>query len=351
MQQQQPSGFRGFVQKPIGRVVLLAVAILVVFPSYFYNTLLAIPAMLILGLAVPIWLGLKRPRYLAISGLVIILVAAPMSTVLATQTIRVPISPAYSLTTLPGTNGTALLQNATVSPFIGSTSTNFTWNVTVDPSGIPRGNTSGLVLWLNLYISTCPGATSATKGPQYCSPGYPFYELNSSAFPATLSQPTTVSFHYRIGSNNLWSWQMGVYTQNNTTGKPFYQTLVGDVNFNALQGPVVGDYATTYGELLPTYYLYSFLYLGIPFYLVLLLYMLYKNRERRRKEAAQRAAGPVPPGGGPPEETGALPSGTRQGTPSRGPPPPTLRERTCPNCNAVIYENEKTCWKCGQSLE
>ena len=351
MQQQQPSGFRRFVQQPLGRILLIVVSVAVVYGAYVYvNVLLAIPAILLFSLAIPIWLGIKRPRYLAIAGLVVIVAVAPISTVALTQEIRTAIPAASSLTDIAGTNGTALLQNASVIPYTGSTSTNFTWTVTVVPSAIPQGNTSGRVLWLHLYISTCPGATSETSRPAYCSAGYSFYDLNSSAFPANLSQPTTVTFHYKIGSNGIWDWQMGVYTQNRTTGKPFYQNLAGDPVYNGLEGPVVGDFLTTYGELLPTVYFDAFLYLGAPFYLVLLLYMLFKNRERRRKEAAQRAAGPVPPGGAPAEETGALPSRLRRGPPNGGPPPPAVKERTCPNCNAVVYENETTCWKCGQDL-
>ena len=353
MQQQQPSGFRGFVQKPLGRILLIVVSVAIVFGSYVYvSVLLAIPAILLFSLAIPIWLGIKRPRYLALSGLVVILVVAPISTAVLTQEIRAPIGAAASFTDIPGTNSTALLQNASVTPYTGSTSTNFTWTVTVVPTGIPAGNTTGRVLWLHLYISTCPGATSATSVPSWCTAGYSFFDLNSSAFPANLSGPTTVTFHHRIGSNGIWDWQMGVYTQNSTTGKPFYQTLAGDPLYNGLEGPVVGDFLTTYGELLPTVYFDDFLYLGAPFYLVLLLYMLFKNRERRRKEAAQRAAGPVPPGGGvsQPEESTALPSALRRGPPGGGAPPPMVKERTCPNCNAVVYENETTCWKCGQDL-
>ena len=356
MQQQQPSGFRGFVQKPLGRVVLIVLAILVTFAAYAYVTaLLAIPAILLFGLAFPIWLGLKRPRFLALAGLVILLVVAPLTTVVLTQEIRSPIASAESLTDIPGTNGNPLLQNASVTPYTGSTSTNFTWTVTIEPAGIPQNNTTGLVLWLHLYVSTCPGATSATSPPKYCSAGYAFTDLNYSTQPnsvplSNLTSPTTVTFHYTVGSTGIWDWQMGVYTQNRTTHRPFYQNLVGDPTYNALEGPVVGDFTTTYGELLPTVYFDDFLYLGAPFYIALILYMLFKNRERRRKEAAQRAAGPVPPTGGTPEEGTALPSALRRSAPSGGAPPPVVQERTCPNCNAVVYENETTCWKCGQSL-
>ena len=351
MKQQQPSGFRGFVQRPLGRILLIVLSVVVVFAAYIYvSVLLAIPAILLFGLAIPIWFGIKRPRYLALAGLVVILAVAPIGTTVLTQEVRTSIPAATSLTDIPGTNGTALLQNASVTPYTGSVSTNITWTVTVVPAAIPQGNTSGLVLALHLYISTCPGATSATSSPTWCTAGYSFYDFNSSMFPARVTNNTTVTFHFTIGAEGIWDWQMGVYTQNNTTGQSFYQNLAGDPLYNGLEGPVVGDYAATYGELLPTVYLDDFLYLGLPFFLILLLYMLFKNRERRRKEAAQRAAGPVPPGEGPAEGTSALPSTLSKGRPGGGPLPPVVPERTCPNCNAVVYENETTCWKCGQSL-
>ncbi len=352
MPQQPLSRFRGFVQQPLGRILLIAVAILVVVGAYGYlqQPILAIPALLIFGLGLPIWLGIKRPRYLAIAGIVIILVAAPLSGLPITQSLRAPIPLATSLTDVPGTNGHALLVNASVSPYTGTASTNFTWSVTVDPAGIPAGNTTPVLLYL--YLSTCPGATSGTEPPTWCSPGYPFIELNGSAqVPSPLTHPVTATFHYQIASNGIWDWQMGVYTFNNTTHKAFYQNLVGDPQYNALEGPVVGDFATTYGELLPLILTTSLVYLALPYYLVLLLYMFFKSRERRRKETAARAAGPVPPTTSPSPGAGTLPSGDRKG-PSWpvSEAAPVVPERACPNCNAVVYENETTCWKCGQTL-
>lgn len=348
MQQKQPSGFRRFLATPIGKAVLIAITILVVFASYVYvEALLAIPAFLVFGLAIPIWAGLKRPRYLALSGLVIILLVAPISTLVITQDIRtpLPLSCSASNTTCPGATADALLQNASVTPYTGTGTTNFTWTVTVFPQFVPKGNTTPVNL--SLYISTCPGATS-TSPPSWCSAGYPFTQLTVT-FPANLSTVTTVTFHHVIGSNGIWDWQMGVYTLNNTTHVPYYQTLVGDPSYNGIEGPVVGDFASTFTSLLPTIYFDDFLFLGGPFYLVLLVYVLFKNRERRRKDAQKRAAGPVPPGGGSADEQlRAPPPSTRPGPSGATPPGPP--ERTCPNCDAVVYENEAKCWKCGADL-
>jgi hypothetical protein len=347
VQPKQPSPFRRFLGTRIGRVVLIALTILVVFGSYVYvEALLAIPVFLIFGLALPIWVGLKRPRYLALSGLVVVLIVAPLSTLVITQDVRTPVPLASSLTDLPGAGGNALLQNAGVSPYTGTTSTNFTWTVTVYPQYRPAGNSTPVNV--SLYISTCPGATS-TSPPSWCSAGYPFIQLNHT-FPANLTSSTTVTFHDMIGSNGIWDWQMGVYTKNSTTGALFYQTLVGDPTYNGIEGPVVGSFATTYFELVGTIYFDDALFLGGPFFVILLIYVLFKNRERRRAEARQRAVGPVPAAGGPSEVTQPLPP------PSTRPPlttpaaPPAAAERTCPNCNAVVYANETRCWKCGADL-
>jgi hypothetical protein len=345
VQQQKPGGFRGFVQTIFGKIFLIVLATVVVFATYVYvDTLLAIPAILLFGLAIPIWLGIKRPRFLAAMGLVIILAAAPLSTVVVTQDIRAPLAAADSMTGIPGTTG-ALMQNASVSPYTGTGATNFTWTVTINPAGIPKGNSSPL--WLNLYVSTCPGATS-TSAPSWCSAGYPFTLLNYT-FPGNVTAPTTITFHYQIGSDGIWDWQMGIYTRNLTTHALFYQTLVGDPTYNGLEGPVVGDFLSTYGAVLPTIYFDDALFLGGPFFVILLIYLLFKNRERRKRESAQRAAGPVPPPGSP-EAASALPPSVTKGQPPSASTTATTPERTCPNCNAVVYENETICWKCGASL-
>jgi len=350
VQPKQPSPFRRFLGSRVGRVLLIAVTILVVFASYVYvEALLAIPVFLLFGLALPIWAGLKRPRYLALSGLVVVLIVAPLSTVAITQEVRSPVPLVSSLTDLPGTTG-ALLQNAGVSPYTGTTSTNFTWSVTISPAGIPKGNSSPL--WLNLYISTCPGATS-TSPPSWCSAGYPFTLLNSSQFcplPLTLTAPMSCTFSSTIGSNGIWDWQMGIYTKNNTTGHLFFQTLVGDSTYNGIEGPVVGDFGTTYFELLGTIYIDDALFLGGSFFVILLVYVLFKNRERRRNEARQRSAGPVPPSGGPPRGAEPLPAPETRPASERAAAPPSTPEKSCPNCNAVVYANETRCWKCGADL-
>jgi hypothetical protein len=348
VQPKQPSRFRRFLQTPIGRVVLITIAILVVFGSYVYvEALLAIPVFLLFGLAFPIWAGLKRPRFLALLGLAVVLAVAPLATAVITQDVRTPIPLASSMSGLPGlSSSNATLQDAGVTPYTGTTSTNFTWKVTVYPKEVPTGNSTPVNL--SLYISTCPGATS-TSPPPWCSSGYPFIQLNY-VFPANFTTPTVVSFHYRIGSNGIWDWQMGVYTKDTKSGTPFYQTLVGDPTYNGIEGPVVGDFGTTYAELLGSIYIDDVLFLGGPFFVILLIYVLFKSRERRRNEARQRTAGPVPPGGGPTEATPPLPPSATPPAAAAPGAPSGPAEKTCPNCNAVVYANETRCWKCGADL-
>ena len=204
---QQLGGLRGFVQRPLGRTALLAFAILVVFATYVYlSTLLAIPVFLVVGLAVPIWLGIKRFRTLAVFGLVILLLVAPVATIVITQDVRTPV-PATASPILPGTNG-SLLQDASVSPYLGSTSTNFTWSVTINESNTPKQNSSPL--WVILYLSTCPGATGPVD--LNCNAGYPFWALNYSL--ANVSGTTTIAFHFTFPSDSIWAWQIGIFLRN-----------------------------------------------------------------------------------------------------------------------------------------
>lgn len=342
MEAKKPNLFRRFCQTPYGRAALPAIAIVIVFGTYVYvSTLLAIPVILLFGLAVPIWGGLKSPRYLAISGLVIILIVGPLASVAITQEIRTPTPPASSLTTT-SVNGTGpVLLNAQVSPYTGGTSTNFTWTVTLQPQYAP--NTTRGLLGVSLYISSCPGATG--NNSPYCSPGYTLLNLTQN-FTTPPTTTTSLSFQYTIGSDGIWDWQMGAFLRNATPGGNWtWIFLLGDPTYNGIEGPVIGTWTDTFAELLPTIYLNGLLFLGLPFYLVLVLYMFFKRREAQRKEAQRRAAAPpaaeaapavtLPPGSPPPPGPAAAPA---------------VQEKACPNCNAVVYENETTCWKCGTSL-
>jgi hypothetical protein len=347
---QQPQGrFRRFLASPIGWVFVLLVANLVVFGIFgaLQEPILAIPAILLFGLAIPIWTGHKRARNLALGGLVIVLVVAPASNLVFTQLIMTPVGASASATGPFFSNGPAMMQNATVSPYLGSTDTNFTWNVTVYPANHPPNNSTPVEL--DLFISTCPGATG-NSSPN-CSSGYPLTVLQNKTLPNTTS-PYLVTFHYRIGSDGVWTWQMGLYTQNNTTKRPYFQLLVGDPLYNGIEGPVIGGFYVIYGDLLPYVYTQDLLYLALPFYIILMVYMLFKARERRRREAAQRAAGPLPPekGEGPP--AAGAPGAPLPSTP-KGPSGGTasaVAELNCPKCNAVVYAGETNCWKCGEPL-
>ncbi|MGA9044702.1 MAG: hypothetical protein ACLQC0_02385 [Thermoplasmata archaeon] len=362
---QQPQGrFRHFLSTPPGRIILILLAVGAVFATYAYvSVIIAIPAVLLFGLALPIWAGTKRPRVLAIIGLVIVLAVAPIATVVFTQEILTPVGLSSSPNNVPLSNGNEVMQNATVSPYTGTSSTNFTWTVTVFPANVPQNNRTPYELFL--YISTCPGATGNSS--PYCTQPYPLTVLpnptplpDANQTPVNGTAPYIVTFHYQIGTNGIWAWQMGIYSRNNTTGVPYFQTLSGDPTYNGIEGPVIGGFGVIYSDLLLTIYFQDLLFLGAPFYFVLLVYMLFKNRERRKKEAQQRAPGPVPPvtvlGGttpAPPAKGTPLPSSNTLPGPAAGPPAnaaSATQELNCPKCNAVVYVGEQTCWKCGATL-
>ncbi len=362
MAAQLTGGFRGFVQKPLGKVALVAISFLATAAAFIYVTpILGIPVFLVAGLALPILSGVKRPRFLALSGLVVLLVLAPVANVYFTDQLLAPVPAASSSPAAPDGNGGSVLQNATLSPFTGGAGTNFTWTVMVDPNYLASGLTS--TNWSNdsvrLYLSTCPGATNATAS--YCASGYPFVILYYN-FTAPPTSPTPITFHYVVRSNGIWAWQMGLHVQNRTTSSYSDIFLVGDPTWNGIEGPVVGGFSTVYVALITDIFFTVFLYLGLPFYFLLLIYMVLKNRERRRKEALQRAPRAVPPSS---EATGGT-GGTSPATPleggnpvgpadgngrAEGQGPLASSEKACPSCGAVVYPSETKCWKCGATLQ
>ncbi|HTP53716.1 MAG TPA: hypothetical protein VML94_01970 [Thermoplasmata archaeon] len=256
----------------------------------------------------------------------------------------------------------AVIEDASLAPFHGSVSTEFSWSATIHPEFLPRGTSAPL--WVDLYLSTCPGATGNNSAS--CNAGYPLIVLTDffcadptsaatcEASSYDLSQATTVTFNYTVGENGIWEWQMGAAVEDLALHVPSYALLVGDPQYNGVEGPVIGSYGVIFEEVLPSVYIEALLYLGLPFYAVLLLYAIFKNRERRREDARQRTAGPIPPTSGAeatvgPVLPGAPPLESDAARPS-APPGPVPGEHACPKCGAVVYAGESKCWKCGQSL-
>lgn len=344
-------GVKAFLRSPIGQIVLLILAILALTGAFLVGgILLAILAALLFGLGLPIWVGAKRTRYLAIMGVAILAVSPAIITAVEVPLILTP----------PGAASSAdgLMQNATVTPFSAPAGTNFTWSVTVVPSNLPYSTTR--TLNVTLYVSTCPGATGNSS--PYCSGGYPFYwSGNGSIRNLTKSSaPQTVIFHFTPPSPNIWSWQIAIYyanwTGNSSSGQwtnLTYELLAGDSSYNSIEGPVNTDWGGVYSLLVGSIYLSTLLYVGIVFFLALLIYLVFRLRRQRRLQEAERSRPPP----GPPSEPGVgsapLPSGATPST-SPSPPPPSGSARTtesrCPNCEALVYPNETFCWKCGASL-
>ena len=125
-----------------------------------------------------------------------------------------------------------------------------------------------------------------------------FYDRNLSGAnetPTSGAMPYNVTFSYQVGSTGIWAWQMGIYTLNSSTkNQSWFQELVGDPQYNGIEGPIVGSFLTIYSIVLPTIYFQDLLFLGAPFYFVLLIYMLFKNRERLEEGRPATGAGPGP---------------------------------------------------------
>lgn len=344
-----PRGLRGFLRSKAGLVVLLLVAIGFVVATFAYvSALLAVPLMILACLALPVWVGRKRIRTLALFGLVVLLAVGPLVTVAYAQDSLINPGAASSPGVAPFEHGGSVLQNATISPFVGSLSTNFTWSVQLFPRFL-NASLNG-TNWshdsLQLYISTCPGAT-ASYSPGYCPSGYSLFVLSEPFSNLTPpSNGTTVTFHRSVDISTIWSWQMELLVQNRSNAtNPYRIELAGDPTYNGLEGPIIGGFATAYGALIATMYEADILYLGVPFYFILLLYWWYKQREARTKQAKKRAAQAMVAAGAPatPGSAGAAQAGAATAAPASS-------ELACPNCGAVVYGGEAKCWKCGAAL-
>jgi hypothetical protein len=351
------TGFRRFLQTPLGKAGFVLLSVGVVFATYTYVTaVLAIPVFLIVGLALPIYGGLKRPRFLALSALVVLLVVAPLATVVYSQEVLTPPGSASSPGSGPFESGGSVLQNAYISPFTGSASTSFTWNVTLYPKYLNSSLES--TNWSNdsleLFVSTCPGATQPNLS--YCGGGYSLIVVDPETSLSKLHPPTNgsvESFQLQVPSSGIWSWQMILSIQNTSNAtNPNKIELAGDPTYNGLEGPIVGGFGVVYGALILTVYEVEFVYLGILFYLILLLYMWFKSREARRKDALKRAARSMA-GATPPAPAVSPGPGTGPTSPGAAPVASSSpsSELTCPHCGAIIYAHEAKCWKCGGPLD
>jgi len=356
MQSEPAGGLRGFLRSKLGRVAYILLAIGIVFATFAYvSTVLAIPVMLIVGLALPVYAGLKRGRFLALSALVVLVAVAPLATVVFSQELLTPPGAVSSPGTGPFETGGSVLQNATISPFSGGSGTNFTWTVLLFPKFL-NGFLNG-TNWLNdsmvLFVSNCPGAT--TPNVSYCGGGgYTLITL-SHPFASATTPPngTVVQFRQAISPNTIWSWQIQLVIQNlSNASNPTRIGLNGDPTYNGIEGPIVGGFSTAYAALIVTIFELDLVYLGIPFYFVLLLYLWFKSREARHKQllrqAAQSSLAAARPAGAPsspkPSVGAPAPAGS---APAPGAP---SSELACPNCAAVVYPNEAKCWKCGAVL-
>jgi hypothetical protein len=322
---------RAFAARPIGRIVLVAVATLTLVGAFLVlGPFIAIPTFLLFGLALPIYAGIKRPRLLALMGLAALLVAAPVAAVFEAQNLRAPSPPAASADQPPyGQNG-SVLSDAKVTPFTGVAGNTYTFSVVVNPAYLAPHR--GPLLWVNLWVSTCPYPTSNTS--IYCNAGYPWIVENHS-LPANLTTATTVTFPTTLHLTNVWWWQMAATIPNSTAkGQVDWIFLNPGGPYASVEGPVTGDFLATVGLIVPSLYLALFLYAGLIFFVAVLFYAFFKARERRRK-AARSGAAELPPAG-----------------PGSGPGPGSASgpERTCPNCGAVVYATEANCWKCGRPL-
>lgn len=332
-------GVKAFVATPAGKVALTAVAALVLVGSLVYvGALIAIAAFLLFMLAVPIYLGWKRPRELAVCGLAAVLVAGPIGAALYADQLRVP-SPSVGSDPETGVGGTgSVLTNAQVSPFAADTGSAFVFSVTINPQYLPAS--AHAPEYLVLYLSTCANATNNNESA--CGGGgYPYWEQDLR-FNASLQNASPEQFSQTLNSVNLWFWQLAFIYENGSTNQTNWVWLDPQSGYGAVQGPVSGDFLSTVSLVLPAFFSELFLYVALVFYAALLLYMYLRARAARRQGGDAGPPGPSAPSGGAPPGPGG-PKAASSGGAAPG-------ERSCPNCGAVIYPSETSCWKCGKPI-
>jgi hypothetical protein len=342
---------KSFGTRPIGRVVLLAIAIVAVAASIIYLGLLAaIFVTLVFGLGLPIYTGWKRLRSLALAGLVILLLGGAFAGVLLAQELRAPVPPASSYVGGAFGVGGPVLDNASATPHLSDTDANFSFQATLHPGHLP--STSGKIYAIVFFVTACPYDTSNVSG--FCGSGATNF-TQVVRFPNGTSANQTETFHQVLTAPSIWYFQIYAVAKNFTGTPPpapaanvscgtRSPNTVANVtttcillqpnspNVNTIQGPVVGSFFAIWELLIGSVYASTFFYLGLPFYIGLLGYVFFKNRQARRKAALAPAAAPTAA-----EET----------APASAPPGP---EQKCPKCGAIVYANESNCWKCGASL-
>ncbi|MGI0132692.1 MAG: hypothetical protein ACREDK_06345 [Thermoplasmata archaeon] len=331
---QRGGGVKAFAATPVGRAVLVAISILALTGCFVYlGTLLAIAALLLFSLAIPIYLGWKRPRQLAVAGLVVLLIASPIASVIATEQFRTPAPASSSSNQAPDGYGGAVLENARVTPYTGAGGAIYHFSVDLHPNFAPP-NTHGL-LWVVVYVSTCPGALTPTSS--LCPSGFSFAEQNRTfANGTTLAQ--TVDLNVTLNGTGIWWWNMATAVQNATTGAVSWIWVQATGGYNAIEGPVSGDFTSTLSIVIPSVYVTMFFYPGLIFFAAILAYAFFKSREARRKREES----------GPPATLG--PTSGPRGGPAAPAAPPGQPETKCSNCGAVIFSGETTCWKCGVAM-
>jgi hypothetical protein len=334
---QPTGGLKGFATRPIGRVILIAVAIVTVaFGLIYLGEVLGIAILLLFGLGLPIYMGMKRPRSLAIGGIVILLIAAPIAAVLVTELYFQPPGATVSLSE----NGRPpVLTDATVTPFSAASGQLFTFHVTIIPSRLYPNTT---LRNLTFFVSTCPGATGPNETQPLCSVPYPSHQtvthLNLTAKNSTTPETLTA----KLAGPNLWWWIAYATYYNSTSPKVAHYIWLNPNNgYSAMQGPVAGDFLGILGIVILPVYEQVLLYPGIAFFAALAFYAWFKQREARRRGAAfggPRSTDPLPPV-----------SAASEGA-TKSPEAESRPELHCPKCRAVVYATERQCWKCGTAL-
>lgn len=307
-----PNPWKRFVATPYFRVVYVGVlGVLTAFLFPFAFGAAACLALLVIPLTtfvVPYWFGERKPRRLAVNGVVVFLIALPIVAALQTGAI-LDLSP-FELQSLPdpGGNATMSLSNGTVDPFRAEGPATFTFRVLLTTTD--NATPADFEVWMNLtrVQSFAFVVGSARMVPE---PGAENNTRNGTWFTVDATVAPEVvgtGFSAKRVSEGRWT-RTGVFL-----------------------GPLSGAWATYFGYFV----LYSGPILGLTlaFYFLILFMWWYTARMRTR------IGRPLPPAEA--DEVEATSSSGKAGK---------AAAFTCTNCGADVSEDASKCPKCGAAFE
>ncbi len=242
-------------------LVLLSVPLLAIFIVIFFM------------FALPYWMGERRPRNFALAGLVMLLITGVALSMFLTYDSYRPFVPEQA-----SDDGT--LSGGTVDPVFGDADTIFTYRVVFkgadEPKEGPRVNITS-----TFSLGTYMNETMVLENPEEAN-----YQ-EGVVYVLSTKLPSDNHFFYFsvLRANDTW-------------------VVSSDASTAALnsRGPVNMSAAAFFGAVVASFVPFVYITIGVPLFLVILLYWFIGKRSRQRRAAAATRVCPSCGGEWPPGE-------------------------------------------------